>query len=616
MRLVLPVLMVGVGVGVGAGCGFSGQGSDLLPGPDEGSLLLATAAELAAGAELTDAFVAGEAGTLGPGTLEPVTWVPGRLLAELDDKNGPFDATWGSRPPRAQLVNRGLMAPVFANQVPPGATGNDYVVWLSGQLFLDAGAQRIQVAAAPGAVAFADILDEKNLLVHCSATAAAGCTVTAAAAGWHTLRLGLRRPPAATSHAFELRWAAGAVDPLAAVPASRVRVAAHTEELAGWRIDLFASQRGMEPVQNGAALNASDPFTLTWNQALLGGQSGSPHYRNAGQLRLLEAGSYDFAFDAGRDTSVRLWIDGEWVGPANAFDATSTDPRPNLMSRTLTAGWHDVVLEAYKEGGLSGSVTLTYARSGQARQPPLRADVRPVLGPSPTAASGANLNSVPLTAGVMVSRAATLTGVPPSPKAIAVDVSFSVRAQAWTGFTAMLVSPAGVRAPLAFPGIATPTDRPVTLHASVPAAQLGGIVDVYGTWTLEVTHPAGGGPLDPAVHVLRNFRINAHYLGTPQTSAAARAVAQTARYARMISLDEARALTAVRADAIVPEGSAVALSAQLCSDAAGTACQPALSAEQLAAQRPTTQHLKLIVTLTSDGFATPIVQALGVVYRR
>lgn len=594
------------------GCGFEGS-STLSPGPDGSEVVLDSASAFATGAELIDAYVAGAGDTLGPGSVEPVFWVPGRVLVEIDDRNGPFDGTWATKPTRpADFVNRSLMTLSLPNQVPPGASGTDYILWFSGQILLNQGSQRIALTAAVNAMAFAEIFDGDTLLTRCLPTAPA-CALDAPRSGWHTLRVGLRRPPAASSHAFELRWANGATDPLAAVPTSRLRVLAHSSALAGWRVDLFARQRGMEPVLNAAAVYTPEPFTVSWSPALLGGQSGSPHYRTAGQLRVSEAGTYDFSLDADRATSVRLWVDGEWLSTQGRFDPTVTNPARELITRELTAGWHDVMIEGYSEGALTGGAAFGFGKTGGGTPPPPRSDLRPMLGLAPTVTEGAALNAVPLVPGAPVSRTANIIGLSPSPKVIAADLSFRIKAASWQGLTATLISPTNVRAPLSFQSFVLVDNQEAILHASVPAAQLGGAIDVQGQWTLEVTHPAGY-VLD-ATHLLSHFRLAIQHRSLPQQSSKDRFVAQTARYSRMIVLEEERALIGLEASVHAPEGSSVAVRAQVCSDERGASCQAPLTAEELAAAQPAAKYVRVVADFTSDGFTSPSLRLLRLRYR-
>lgn len=595
------------------GCGFEGRSSTLSPGPDGSEVVLDSASTFAEGAELADAYVAGAGGTLGPGSVEPVFWVPGRLLVEIDDRNGPFDGTWAAKPTnQADFVNRSLMTASLPNQVPPGASGTDYVLWFFGQILLNQGSQRIALAAATNAMAFAEILDGDELLTRCLPTAGA-CALDGKRSGWHTLRIGLRRSPSASSHAFELRWANGAADPLAAVPTSRLRVLAHTSALAGWRVDMFARQRGMEPVQNAAAVYSPEPFSVSWNPALLGGQSGSPHYRTAGQLRVAEAGTYDFSIDADRATSVRLWVDGEWLSTQGRFDPTVTNPARELVTRELTAGWHDVMIEGYSEGALTGSATFGFGATGGGTAPPARADLRPMLGLAPAVTEGASLNAVPLVSGSAVSRAANIIGLSPSPKVIAVDLSFRIKAARWQGLTATLISPTNVRAPLSFQSFVLVDNQEAVLHASVPAAQLGGAIDVQGQWTLEVTHPAGY-VLD-ATNVLSHFRLAIQHRGLAQQSSKDRFVAQTARYARMIVLEQEHELFGLESSVLAPEGSAVAVRAQVCSDERGASCDALMTADELAAAQPRAKYVRLVADFSSDGFTSPSLRLLRLRYR-
>ena len=97
--------------------------------------------------------------------------------------------------------------------------------------------------------------------------------------------------------------------------------------------------------------------------------------RYAGQIKIEVAGSYQFGLAVQDNGDARrLWLDGDLVG-GKWGDA------PAMAPRTLTAGWHDVVVDfAEWNGGLAGiKLTLDAAPNGVALGVVPASMIRPVL---------------------------------------------------------------------------------------------------------------------------------------------------------------------------------------------------------------------------------------------
>lgn len=593
----------------GAACSFDGStGEPDGPPPGEAEVVLANKADFAMGAELTDTYVTGF------DTVEPIASLPGKLLVDIDDGAGPF-GSWAMRPPRSELVNVGLMAPPFvAGQTPPGATGTNYILWFSGEIRLEKDSQKLALSTANNATAFAEILrPDGSILAACTETAE--CAVVAPAAGWYPLRMGWRRPSNAANHTFEVQYAVGVGIPTS-IAVERLRVRTTSAELAGWRMEGYEAQRSTNAVVNAVALNHAEPFTMTWQPALLG-LNGSPGYRNAGQLRIPKAGSYTFKVNADPEAAYRLWIDGEWVSDPTRWNPQNGTPKEETKERELTAGWHDVVLEGYEHGGDGNRLRLAVGEVGQAEAAPPAARVRPVVSAVSTFTTGANLTTVPLVKAVPVLQTLLVAPVAIAPPEVsAVDVWLRLQPKVWAGLVVTLRPPGVVSPgiPLTIDLNGTVDDEPGDIHASLTKAQLGA-APIAGDWIVEVTHADAGGNLN-AANALTRARINVHYKGGAAIGNPAKILPTESRYTRMVSLPEARELRGLLAPGTTPTGTSITASAQICEDAAGATCGAVLSHEQLTSEKPTAQHVKLVVDFTSDGFATPILEKLALRYRK
>jgi hypothetical protein len=456
------------GLGLGGGCGFGGGGGSADAGPDgpgkgNKDFVADTAEELGLGT-FTDSYVWAGAGKA---VVEPVAWLYGEWLVDIDDASGPYNGTWASRPTTG-LARHGLMLPPFpVGKTPPGATANNYILWISGEIQLDSGAQRLGLAVSNNALVFADVLNPNGtVLAHC--TDAAACTLTPAAAGWYGFRLGWKRPGNATGDVLEVQWAKGA-DTLADLPASRARTRLSSAELKGWRIDGFEAPRSTNHVDKAVALNVVEPLALDWRPQLLGLSGGSPGYANAGQLRIPEDGLYDFRVTPDNNASYRLKLDGEWVTAATKLNPQLAGGLPeDVLNKTLTAGWHDVVLEGYEDGGTANRLRLTFGKHGETLASPLAANVRPLLSVVTAVSAGANLTTLLLRRNDVVQQPITVAAIDVAnpPKATAVDVWLRLRPKSWTGTTIKLYPPgAATGIPLSFTGITLVDDVVTDVHA-------------------------------------------------------------------------------------------------------------------------------------------------------
>jgi hypothetical protein len=518
--------------------------------------------------------------------------------------------TWASHPLIAQLNGRTVGVPLYAAR--PFGAPNDFILWMSGEMKLDAGAQKVAVLVSAGAAGFVDLLDAKGVeLVHCPSTQA-DCEVNAPAAGWYTVRAAWRKP-GATATNFLLRWAPSGT--LNNVPTDRLRAPLTSAQLTGSYLEGFAIPRGLRPFDGAVALDIDKPIDLTWNNNTFN-LGASSSYRSATQLRITEQANYDLVLDASAGTSYRLWLDGEWLTAKAAFDYTADniDPAPETISKTLSPGWHDLVLDGYDTRGTTGSVAFTIGMAGQARATPALAATRPAIGAAPRVSHAENTQSIQMIANVGVQRSLTVAPLAvSSPRALAVDVSVTMRPVVWTGVLIKVYPPGAASGiPLLFDDSTRVNNNIGEVDGSLNKLALGD-VPAQGEWKVEVIHPNVGGI--NGGNTVSDVQLHVHYGIGPGVSATP-LVPTSSTYSRVFVLDEASELRALLAETIKPAGTDIALSAQLCADAQGTSCQAALSAQQLADTKPTAQFVKVIVTFTSDGFAVPIVSRLVLRYAR
>lgn len=581
---------------------------------DEQELSLDTADELSVDVSASESF---DMFISSAGTVEPVAWLPGRLLTELDEGDGPFDGTWAAKPSRAQLANVGLMHPSNpSNQKPPGAPGTSYVLWYSGEIRLDQGTQKIAAAVGTGADAFAEILREDGSpLVRCEEDMLE-CPFSVPSAGWYPLHIGWKRTQAAVTSAFELQWMAASIGVPTRVPSDRLRVRASDASLSGWRLEVHEEPRNLTPITNGVALNYKEPFTMKWSPSLLGRDNGSPGYRNLGQLRLLEEGSYDFVITAAPEASFRLWLDGEWVSKSQNWNPLPGQEHSETITRTLTAGWHDVALEAYENGGTSSEVNLLVGRTGGQLSPPSVADIRPLISGVTATQNALNNNSLLLVRNAVVTQTVNLPSIAGgTPNASGVDVYLRLQPKAWQGLEVSLRPPGSTTTiPLTINvnGLTNDTDGELIASLNKPAL---GAMPVAGAWTIEVKHPDAGTGFT-ADNAIKSARLNVRYVGNSTVGAPAKQVAESSRYVRMLSLSEERELRELIVKTIEPAGSSIQLRAQVCQDAAGADCGEILTPEELAASKPMARYVKINALFTCDGFATPILDRIALRYRK
>jgi hypothetical protein len=609
MRLASFPFLLGV-----AACGFNGSegmpdgpmndGPPLMPGEVD---LAVNTVELWNVGAMNGTFVS-TAGSAS-GSVEPIARVAGKLFLEMDDDQGPYDGTWASHPQPSQLVRTSLLAPPFANFVPGGPQA--FVYWMTGEIKLEAGAQKIAIQTSPGALAFVDVLsaNAKAELVHCSA-AMADCSFTTAAAGWYPIRIGWKRTGGQGAN-LQLRGALGGGELDDIDAATRLRAPLTTPQHRGSKTEAAGIPRGFMAVEAAVMLDVDLPIDLRWGGSTFGLNGPSTSYRNSTQLRITEDATYDFAIDADPGISYRLWIDGEWVSAAAAYDyiTDNTDPPLTTISRALKAGWHDVVIDGYDTRGNNGAVKSTYGKQGKGRAPAELDKVRPAVGTAPLMSSETNTDPIQLASNATVSRTVDIAALATAaPDALAVDVSVALKPRAWNGLQILVVPPGSTTGiPLTYDRSMLRDNQSATVTGSLAKAALPAGTKAQGPWRVDVIHAANA-QLD-ASNVISEVEVHAHYAGGAGT-AAAPFVSPSSTYTRMFKLAAEQELRNLYAETIKPAGSDIKLEIQTCTDEEGTSCAAAMSIEQLIERKPMARFAKVTATFTSDGFAVPILGKL------
>ncbi|MGE0397453.1 MAG: hypothetical protein AB7T06_12075 [Kofleriaceae bacterium] len=581
------------------GCGFNIQvPSGTLDAPP-GTIVrrLDTAGELAGGVHDATYIHAS-------GAIEPVAYVYGGLLASginaklFDHPNMGVNAGTWELLAGATVAGRGFVTPAdltYSFTTFPRALGvtrsNDYCVFFEGEIFLEVGEHRFEVnvdhdafleLAAPGG-SFARVvnsrIDPPNPDVG---------MFTAAAAGWHGIRAAYCQDAGDSGFDIGHQPPSGV---LGALQGRRLRAVVGNlpgDDMAGFS-ELWLSR----PDADGRGIDEATPFAESWSAAAplrVGGRS----LRIAGQLRVEAAETV--AFDANAMNEHRLWIDGELASAPTAWRTGTQVPTSTSTSLALAAGWHDIAVDVSPASGAEGSITLN------AEGAPLPLErLRAVPGRQRTIGGNRGTQTVSTTGGTMIINlpiAASIPGEPP-PIALDIDVSYAINID-WRRTRISLQPPGGAPAIVLF-------DEPTTTRtgsftdfhwlrapASFPANQ-----PVDGSWALLVTDTSGLG----ISMGMSFYSATIHYRGGPPL------YPRTATYiSPVIALGEPAKLVKIQSRVLDVADASVAVSARVCSDAAGTSCGVWTSASDLeAGLGERGEFAQLRVELASDGDAAAIV---------
>ena len=369
------------------------------------------------GAALVDAVI------LDGGTVEAQPWLTHGLLMSATSRAGFTDATaasWAALE-SSRVAERAVAYSTVQswgmNGAPAGlglGRGTDITLLLEGEIFLSAGAWRLELRgddsafvelASPGATEY------RRVLVH-GGNGSALITEQVPADGWYPVRMATANLNLGGS--LQLRGALGA-GPLASFDVSRLRTRL-PQSLRGLVQESFDSQ--------GLVRLASAKLTPSLRDVSFG--TGTPPDSNVASAtqfsvrysgQFLVEGSLD-GFTLTSEGGHRVWIDGALQADKMTGSATSA-----LSGLGLGAGWHDLVIDLNKRAAGASSLRIT----APVGDPTAFTDakLRPVLGVGQRVLTTRNgavdvLPDPPDS----VSRTLTLAGIPGT--ALATAVEFAV----------------------------------------------------------------------------------------------------------------------------------------------------------------------------------------------
>ncbi len=404
-----------------------------------------------------------------PGVFAPRAYYVGGLCTGGSNSRL-FDdgttATWAAIPAAIKVgLARATQLAVASGGLPTGVgitDAADWTYWFEGEVYLTAGGHAIGLSAddhgfiemaPPGSTVFTKVVGVN------AADGLQSAAYNAVNNGWHGIRYAVAQRTGAASIALEID--------AARVPRRLTRC--RVDGRPGLTMIAFDEAELLDVA--GATLDGTTQVVnMDWasNRPTDLGLTGNDTYavRWSGQLRIDVAGAFTFRLDT--DDGQRLWIDG--VKVLDAFDDS-----PHVLttgSITLTAGWHDVVVEHSENIGdahatlrVQSGPELTGAAIPPARLRPSEArrdrfESSTSAPSSPTPIDGSVVFNVNVPAG------ATVTGV---------DVGYRISHPSLASVSTSLVH-AGITSNLRGAGSFSTLDR---FH---PAAFDGALVS--GAWTL------------------------------------------------------------------------------------------------------------------------------------
>jgi hypothetical protein len=570
---------------------------------------LDTAAELAGEGErlatLSQTFVSGANGTPGPGTIEPVAFAIGALHARGINARLftlPTDGSW-SQLDSATVAGRALLQPTFesgSSGIPPGlglASTSNFCIFSDGEIFLEAGEHRFEIRVDHDA--FLEIAQQGSFARVVDAHFDTGNppdvgTVTIAEAGWHPLRIAMCQDNGDAGLEIEHEPPGGNLDPL---EARRLRAPIHA--LAGDHVIGFNHPFLTLPDDLASTVDAAQPFQEIWS-ATSSAVGPTESVRMTGQFRIDRDGTI-VQLDVNAMLEHRLWLDGELVSPTTTWQTGTQQPTASSTTRTLTAGWHDLALDASPDGARNGMVSTTIAVDGASPTSIPAALVRPVASRKRTAGLRLPFTGNVSSSGSVTASADLVIENPGEPLAVVtdVDVVWAMSSNDWSEFFVELVTPSGAIVQLHDGSSAS---GGFTVFRWVQNVQLPANEPLSGTWGLRL-RPTGGG----FTNVTRNFAaLTLHYEAGPDT------YPRSSSYiSPLLDLEVEASPTSLEATSIViPEGSAVTTSVRTC-DETGTACGEWFTSIDVAngvAERG--RFAQIRVELTTDGRDAPLVDAV------
>lgn len=544
-----------------------------------------------------------EAEIADPGLISPVAYVTGAALvkgANSELFQDPTKVDWNtldaSTPARVALAvplgNAGDKAPTGV-----GVTqGDNWTVWLAGDLWLEAGTHTFDLTA-----------DDNGLL---DLAPAAGATYqrvvtaqwfqgdqtgtfTAPADGWYPVRIAWSESSGMAQYTLRHQPPGGTLAP---IDPDRFRVAVGAQR--GLVADAFDHYYLVGPVgrslMTGALLDQDFGTALPADTGITQALRYSFHW--AGQFRIAVGGDYTLELDT--DDGHRLRLDGDVL--IDHLVAKAQDDRTSPLH--LDAGWHDVVID-YTQAGAAAHARLRVVSGPDLAGASFPADrVRPVVPRNDRIAGGRDDTSLSFAAGGTVTRTFA-PPIPPGATVIGLDLDYTISAQHVQDLQVAVIAPDGTTAVVRAPGAidsTTAIDEQRTTHVLDGKA-------AAGTWKLQVTDASGTDAGNS-----RQAALTIHYVGGHAP------IATTATYESAIrDLGETSRIDDVSFSAPTPTGTAVAvrlrtgaspeeLMAQPWSDPAISGSPAIVAAGEFVQYR---------VELSSDGDHSPTFDWIQLVYR-
>ena len=284
-------------------------------------------------------------------------------------------------------------------------------------------------------------------------------------------------------------------------------------------------------------MTASDDFSVRWS----------------GQFRIDVAGTFTFRYVT--DDGQRLWIDGQRV--LDAWDDTTHDQTSAPI--TLTAGWHDVVLDQTERAG--GALAVLSVASGPelVNQTFPLDRLRPVEGRGQRWEGGVDrtdraipdVSSAPDSTVVLTAPTGATVG--------GIDVSYSFTHTYWNDLEIRLIAPNGATTLLR--DNTGGTTSGVELQRLFTTALDG--APVAGTWSLRATDTVASDS-----GTLLDFQVTPHYAGGEAP------IAGTSAYDSVVKdLGEVVAITRIAWVERLAVGSDIAVRMRTCATEAACATE-------------------------------------------
>ncbi len=560
-----------------------------------------TAAELGAGLTFDQAVVEAY------GALTPAAYYTGGLLWRASDTGTFTDGANTSWATVTALASTGRTAITratslgFGPDTPPsvGLThGDAWAMWFEGEVYLDAGAYTFSLLADD--VAFVELAATPTAAFQRVAWATwpneSSGTFSAPAPGWYPLRVALSEGVGDAQ--LQLRVLGPGVPTLQPIPRHRLRT--RTSGLVGLVQAGFDDGKLVGDVEH--TIDAVTPANTGWGTGNPGdlGMTSADDFsvRWSGQLRVDVPGAYTFRYVT--DDGQRLWIDG--LRLLDAWDESTHDQTTGAV--TLTAGWHDLVIDHSERGGGAQAV-LSVATGPELAGQTLPLDrLRPVEGRAERYETGVDRVDRAIPALGQAPDSAVTLVAPPGAAVTSVDISYTVSHTCFSDLEIRLIAPNGGSA-LVRPrsGACTQgrfTERLTRLDLNGgPAA---------GTWLLRVNDLVASD-----AGTLEDVQITVHHAGGEPPIAAVAAYESQVR-----DLGDVAAITRVTWVERRPTGAAVAVRVRTCAEAAGCAGAPWSAplgnpAGGVPAVTPR-RFAQYRVELTSDGDRAPAVDEVSIEY--